>query len=472
MFDSNALDTYIQAYQAQEKIPGLAVCVTGPQGTLFAKAYGQRNDQGDAMTTDTLQGIGSISKSIVASCISLLVHRGKMRFDDPIVQYYPKFRIPGTPEKSIHIWHLLNHTTGLPPIEVLKWCLFSNTQPDPWEQAEFDRVLGNGSVKAPIRTLEEIVDFIHAGQYEPLGQPGEYMSYSNECLAVLCGVIDQVAGISFEEFANQNIFEPLGMDHTVHLVEDLARFPRVTSLYTLEGDTLRCSDNWMIAPPYRGCGFIKSTPEDMCKYFEMLACNGTYRGKEILPAPCVDWMVGKPFAETEKMTYCFAMEKQVYAGETICYHGGAVKGISAFGGFIKDKGYGVCVLTNLGGIQATPICSAVFNLLLGQPVAQSTLFAKPNGQPTPQPELWCGEFYDNEDDDDCGLHYIVEQQEGQLTLVYGEKRWPLHWCGGNLFFAQPTRPMIDGRPVEFYIRQGKPWAVRIGVRMYQVCARP
>ena len=35
-----------------------------------------------------------------------------------------------------------------------------------------------------------------------------------------------------------------------------------------------------------------------------------------------------------------------------------------------------------------------------------------------------------------------------------------------------ARIRVDGKPVEFYIRQGKPWAVRIGVRMYQVCTRP
>lgn len=468
MFDTKALDAYIAQYQQQEQIPGLAVCVTGPQGVLFEKAYGKRNDAGGEMTPDTIQGIGSMSKSITATCIALLVSQGKMRFDDPIVKYYPDFKIPGTPENSILIHHLLTHTTGLPPVPVLAWCLYSNTTPDPWEKAAYEKVLTSGTVQSPMRTTQQIVDYIAAGDYTPLGQPGEYMSYSNECIAVLCGVIDQVAGMSFEAFSTKYLFEPLGMDHTVHTLEEMRRFPRYTSLYTLEGDVMRCSDNWMVAPPYRGCGFIKSTPADMCKYYEMLACNGCYKGKRIIPAQCVDAMVGKPFPETALMQYCYALEKQVYGGKTICYHGGAVKGVSAFGGFIKDEGYAVTVLTNRGGIQATPICSAAFNLLLGQPVEQSTLFARPNGQPTPQPDLWCGTYYDSEDGDGKEeTAYRVENRAGQLVLVHAGAESPLHWCGANLFWAQPDRGLIDGKPVEFYIRQGKPWAVRIGVRMYQ-----
>ncbi len=472
-FDAQALEAYIQQYQQQEQIPGISVCVTGPQGVLFEKGFGKRNDKGDPMTVDTIQGIGSMSKSITAACIALLVSQGKMSFDDPIVRYYPGFRIPGTPENSILIRHLLNHTTGLPPIPVLEWSVYSNTVPDPWEEEDYRRFLGSGKVQSPVRRVEDIVDYIGQGQYEPLGQPGEYMSYSNECLAVLCGVIDQVAGMSFEEFSTKYLFEPLGMDHTVHTVEDMRRFPRYTSLYTLEGDIMRCSDNWMEAPPYRGCGFIKSTPGDMCKYYGMLANGGQYQGRQVMPACCVEWMVGKPFAETEKMEYCFALEKQVYGGQTLCFHGGAIKGVSAHGGFIKDQGFAVTVLTNRGGVQATPIWGAAMNLLLGQPVERSTLFARPCGQPTPQPSLWCGAFYDNEEGDGSpDSLYVVENQGGQLLLRHGGQTAPLRWCGANLFWMEPDRPLVDGKPVEFYIRQGKPWAVRIGVRMYQVCTRP
>ena len=95
-FDAQALEAYIQQYQQQEQIPGISVCVTGPQGVLFEKGFGKRNDKGDPMTADTIQGIGSMSKSITAACIALLVSQGKMSFDDPIVRYYPGFRIPAS----------------------------------------------------------------------------------------------------------------------------------------------------------------------------------------------------------------------------------------------------------------------------------------------------------------------------------------------------------------------------------------
>ena len=105
-FDAQALEAYIQQYQQQEQIPGISVCVTGPQGVLFEKGFGKRNDKGDPMTVDTIQGIGSMSKSITAACIALLVSQGKMSFDDPIVRYYPGFRIRSRPLGG----------RGLPPV--------------------------------------------------------------------------------------------------------------------------------------------------------------------------------------------------------------------------------------------------------------------------------------------------------------------------------------------------------------------
>ena len=56
-FDAQALEAYIQQYQQQEQIPGISVCVTGPQGVLFEKGFGKRNDKGDPMTADTIPAV-------------------------------------------------------------------------------------------------------------------------------------------------------------------------------------------------------------------------------------------------------------------------------------------------------------------------------------------------------------------------------------------------------------------------------
>ena len=57
--------------------------------------------------------------------------------------------------------------------------------------------------------------------------------------------------------------------------------------------------------------------------------------------------------------------------------------------------------------------------------------------------------------------YVVENQGGQLLLRHGGQTAPLRWCGANLFRMEPDRPLVDGKPVEFYIRQGKPWALSL-----------
>jgi len=75
-----------------------------------------------------------------------------------------------------------------------------------------------------VETAEDIIDYITAGDYEPLGQPGEYMSYSNDCYAILSAIADLAAGISLEDFLEERVFQPLGMKRSALGFERLADF--------------------------------------------------------------------------------------------------------------------------------------------------------------------------------------------------------------------------------------------------------
>ena len=91
------------------------------------------------------------------------------------------------------------HRTGLPPLPPLEWSIVMNSKEGdtPWHRYMKE------TAPNKMETIDQIVEYLAAGDYEPLGAPGEYMSYSNDGYALLSYVVDMAAGITLEEFLDQ-----------------------------------------------------------------------------------------------------------------------------------------------------------------------------------------------------------------------------------------------------------------------------
>src|SRR5258708_1944748 len=95
--------------------PGLAVLVRENGRAVFERGYGVRDLHSkakiDARTTSRL---ASFTKQFTAMAIMLLVHDGKLRYDETLTEIFPDFPAYG---KTIAVRNLLNHTSGLPDYE-------------------------------------------------------------------------------------------------------------------------------------------------------------------------------------------------------------------------------------------------------------------------------------------------------------------------------------------------------------------
>jgi CubicO group peptidase (beta-lactamase class C family) len=101
----------------QDHAPGLAVLVRKNGRTLFEKGYGVRDLGGGArIDPQTNFRLASFTKQFTAMAIMLLVHDGKLRYDQALTEVFPEFPAYG---KNITIRNLLNHTGGLPDYEDL-----------------------------------------------------------------------------------------------------------------------------------------------------------------------------------------------------------------------------------------------------------------------------------------------------------------------------------------------------------------
>jgi CubicO group peptidase (beta-lactamase class C family) len=159
-------------------IPGLSMAVVRDGELLWKKAFGVKSLQTNEMVDDnTMFEAASLTKTVTAYAAMRLVERGKLDLDRPLHEYFPDQvykKLSGDERyKKITARLVLTHTTGLP-----NW--------------------GNRLMR----------------------DPGLQYAYSGEGFLYLGRTIEQISGLSLQEFARKEIFEPLGLNHTSYVWND------------------------------------------------------------------------------------------------------------------------------------------------------------------------------------------------------------------------------------------------------------
>ena len=158
-------------------------------GKYLKKAYGYADlKKKDSLSTSSAFQLASVSKMFAATAIMLLKEKGKLNYDDPITADIPEF-----PYSKVTIRNLLNHRSGLSNYMYLA--------DNHW------------NVEKPI-TNEEVIDLFVKYTPECYFQPDKGFQYNNTNYALLASVVERVSDEPFQQFVNENIFEPLGMDQS------------------------------------------------------------------------------------------------------------------------------------------------------------------------------------------------------------------------------------------------------------------
>ncbi len=464
MFDAKALDERIQSLIRKERLPGVTVCVKGPEGIVFEKAYGFRDATLTVPTDmDTMFGIASMSKSITCLALSILETEGKLSWDDPVCKYFPDFRVPGAPRDTVTLRTLAQHTSGIPPMEPLEWSIAVNSINRSGEWIDAMR----STAPNAMATIDQIIEYIANCKYPTVGAPGENMSYSNEGYAILSYVADQAAGIPLEQFCMERIFQPIGMTRTI-MDDDcvsarLLSGGNITSLFEREEGELICDDNWSILPPFRGCAMIKSTACDMAAYYRCLSNYGLHEGRQVLPRRAVEAMIGPSIPEQEIACYGLGLYKRVKCGHVICEHSGGLHGVSTKGGLLLGEGYGFAVLCNCGDEDMDDIMWTLYNAVMGMPLDTCHRWFMPAGRDFADPEMLLGRFIGHE-----GVPAIVDvhMADNRLHATVNKRDLTLVYCGGLRFLGMDSvDPARVRSRLEFFTRDGQAWGVRVGSRI-------
>jgi CubicO group peptidase (beta-lactamase class C family) len=343
-----AVDEIFSRWNSQAS-PGCAVGVYLDDELAFARGYGMANLEFQVpITPDTVFDIGSTSKQFTAAAILLLAQEGKLSLDDDIRKYVPEIPGYGTP---ITIRQMLHHTSGLRDFVTL--LMFADV--------DFD------DVSTPTQALS-ILSRQKALNYSP----GTQYLYSNSGYFIAGIIVERVSGQSLRQFAQQRIFEPLGMRST-HYKDDHAELvPRRASGYLeTEGGRYRLGQpNWEQV----GDGGVLTTVEDLLAWqrnFDEAKVGGPAFAAEMLRLGALN--------DGQALNYALGLMVDDHNGLRMIHHGGSWGGYRAEVIRFPDRRLSVSTLCNSDGADASAMAMRVADLWLAGAIASA-------GQETAEPK--------------------------------------------------------------------------------------
>ncbi|MEV0582565.1 serine hydrolase domain-containing protein [Nonomuraea sp. NPDC050310] len=306
-------DGLVDEYRAVYGTPGVAAAVV--DGKAVETIVRGRDGDGNAVTARTRFRIASMSKSMTAAAIMVLVDRGRVSLDDPVVKLLPDFKLADARFAGITVRHLLSHTSGL------------------------SGSTNNEYVFPPPRTAQEVVATL--ADKRLAADPGTRWEYHNTNYSIAARIVEVVSGKPFDAFLQAEVFTPLGMTGT--------------------SSTLGCSDEAdglpyayevvlgvAVAVPEMpgtcvGNGGVISTLDDMVRW---LRFNQGTSGSDLLSAASLAQMhTPQPQAEG----YGLGWQSRPGAPTPVIRHGGTLATWTGDMVFSPKAGIAAVVLTNSGG---------------------------------------------------------------------------------------------------------------------------
>ncbi|MGC1370541.1 MAG: serine hydrolase domain-containing protein [Candidatus Sulfotelmatobacter sp.] len=305
---SSQIDALFPAGLKSTTAPGAVALVVYKGRTVFHRGYGVTDLRTRRPIDEhTNFRLASFTKQFTAACIMLLVHDGKLRYDDHLTDIFPEFPAYG---KSITVRNLLNHTSGLEDYEDLLSKQHPDTPPEKVPQIHDAGVL---------KLLEQ--------QTSAKFPAGTKWEYSNSGYAVLAMIVEKVSGKPFGQFLQERIFTPLKMKNTLAYEKGKNKVPHRANGYTWKDDAWHETDQSPTSAVL-GDGGIYSSIDDLAKWDRALSLHALLSEAEMQPALTpvepADGRAG--FPDGRPVSYGFGWYLDPYQGHRRMSHDGSTVG--------------------------------------------------------------------------------------------------------------------------------------------------
>src|SRR3954469_23529897 len=248
---------------AKKEIAGAVTAVVTKDKFLDLQATGFADIESKRpMRPDTLFWIASMTKPVTAVAILMLQDEGKLKVSDPVAKYIPEFanlKTPSGKPANLTIAQIMTHTSGL-----------------------------GEAPAAEAKNAKTLSDLVPMWLSAPMQfEPSSKWSYCQSGINAGARIVEIVSGMSFDQFLQKRLFDPLGMKDTTFYPTDEQRKRLVTAYAkkdgALEATPPRADFGSKDHPP-QGNGGLFSTAPDYARFCQMLLNGGSLRGKKYLSA--------------------------------------------------------------------------------------------------------------------------------------------------------------------------------------------
>jgi CubicO group peptidase (beta-lactamase class C family) len=434
------IEAYITSGMKGFDIPGLAIGIVANNRLIYAKGFGVRSkSNGLPVDTRTVFQIGSTTKAFLTATMAIMVDRGKLRWDDRVVDLYPEFQLKDPwVTREFRVFDLPAQRSGLPPL--------------------VNDILAMLNFKEPeiIRSL---------GHVEPVSSFRTTFAYTNVTHLLASRIVAKAAGApDWNAVLQKELLDPLGMKDSTYTAEAIEAAANHANghRWTPKG-TIEVPFTPIFPYHMAGAGDINSNIEDMARWIRLQLGNGIFDGRRIVSSENLGYTRLPKVALNEQVFYDLGWYNYLTPNGNILWHDGDALSFGSFVGLVPDKNIGIIILTNETNVTApNSLGTWVLDRILGNAkqdrVAESLKnakatfeatakrFAKPaNPRPFPQLAPLAGNFINSSFGKaaltlkDDALVFELQETGAQFKLV----PWD-----GDIFMATLTAtdqfgPIVD-----------------------------
>jgi CubicO group peptidase (beta-lactamase class C family) len=345
---SKRVDDIVAKDMSSRHTPGVSIAVIQGDKVVLEKSYGVASVELDVPATNkTLYTLASATKEFTGVAIMTLVEQGRISLDDSVRKYLPELPAAWAP---VTIRHCLSHTSGLP-----------------------DNVTDDTVNVIPLAGSK--ADLMKVLAEKPVQTPGAIMVYNQTGFMLLGDIVARVSGMSYEEYVDKRLFQPLGITG-LRWGDAWTVIPGRASLYTalepsVDRSRLRLDEKGSPVPSRTGIQAFGS--KGLTEWMMASAgLNGNiqamttwesalWNGKVIKPSSLA--LMTQPYVMRDGKTgdYALAFMHDVEHGLPAIHTGG---GAAVWITTVPDRHLTVIVLTNLQASQPAKLVAGIMDAYL------------------------------------------------------------------------------------------------------------
>jgi len=348
------LDSIYQKALTDWNVPGMAIAIVSKDTVWLSKGYGFTDiTTRSKVDANTLFALASNTKAFTATSLAMLVDQGKLNWQDKVINYLPWFEMYDpyvTAEMTVE--DLLCHRSGLKTFS------------------------GDLIWYASTYTREEVIR--RARFLKPAYGFRTQFGYSNIMFITAGELIPAITGRSWDNFVQEEILTPLGMERSVLHVTDLSNRDNIAQPHTyVDGRLLQIP--WLDWNNMAPAGSLISSANDMAKWLQFNLSDGiegedtlvSARQMYALQSPHTILTVSKGssryFPTTHFKAYGMGWTMMDYMGRKIVSHNGGYDGMISQTVFIPEANVGFVIMTNALSSLYYPLMYHTLDVLLNNP---------------------------------------------------------------------------------------------------------